>query len=477
MDSIIGCEHLVQRKNEELLNNYRIVHTNFISCQYDSSKNAKKILAICHECKFEGARLLSCLYCVYFACPAHFSEHFKNTQHCFGVNLTAGHLFCSHCDDYTYDGEILSIADSMHKDVYSFGTKPLALKHIGLLRANNYIAYENNTPVPGFVNLGNTCFLNSVLQVLMHTPMLRNYILSDQHVCPFVKQPTHCIICEISRIYQQAYALKVNVISLQNLLKIFWENTWYMASALQQDAHECFIAILDIIHKQAIIENVNDKDIKHLENCQCIIHKMFKGVLQSDIVCQSCNNVSSKIDIINDIPIYFSMDEKGKYPTNITLMACLEQFGQIELLNDLDCTNCQTKQLSTKQLTLKHLPMVLCFILKRFGQPSDNVSNKITTIVEFPHTLNMGKFIEKKTVTGSAFIDECLATYETVYKLYAVICHEGLLNGGHYLSYIQHRGCWYQCNDNIVKIVQFEDVLKSPAYLLFYHKEFMNFYS
>lgn len=477
MDSIIGCEHLVKQKNEELLNNYRIVHTNFVSCRYNNSIDAKKKLATCHDCTFEGARLLSCLFCVYFACPKHFKEHFKKTQHSFGINLTWGHLFCAHCDDYTYDGEILSIAESLQKDNYSIGTKPFSLKHIDLLRSNNDIAFKNNTPVPGFVNLGNTCFLNSVLQVLMHTPMLRNYILSDQHICPFVKEPNQCIVCEISRIYQQAYALKVNVISLQNLLKIFWDNTWYMASALQHDAHECFIAILDIIHKQAIIQNENDKDIKHLENCQCIIHKMFKGVLQSDIVCQSCSNVSSKIDIINDIPIYFSMDAKGKYPTNITLMACLEQFGQIELLNDLDCTNCQTKKLSSKQLTLKHLPMVLCFILKRFGQPSDNVSNKITTVVEFPETLNMSKFIEKKTVTGSAFIDECFATYETIYKLYAVISHEGLLNGGHYLSYIRHMGNWYQCNDNIVRIVQFEDVLKSPAYLLFYHKEIMNFYS
>ncbi|XP_050422986.1 ubiquitin carboxyl-terminal hydrolase 22-like [Adelges cooleyi] len=476
MASITGCEHFIQQKNDELLNNYRIVHCNFVSCLFENSKKAKKKLAKCHDCKYFGPRLLSCLHCVYFACSLHLIKHYAQTEHGFGINLTAGHLFCAECEDYIYDSDVLSIANSLRKDIYSFQSRPLSVNHINLLRSNNNIKYVNNIPVPGFVNLGNTCFLNSVLQVLMHTPMLRNYVLSDQHVCPNLKDPNRCILCEISRIYQQAYTLEINLIGLQKLLKIFWENTTYMATALQHDAHECYIAILDIIHKQTIKPNENDKDLRHLENCQCIIHKMFRGVLQSDIVCQSCCNISSKIDIINDISIYFALDDKGKYPLSITLMECLEQYGQVELLNDLDCTNCKSKQLSTKQLTLKYLPMVLCFILKRFGQPSDNVSNKITTIVEFPETLNMAKFIEKKTLTGNSFIDECLATYETVYKLYSVICHEGQLNGGHYLSYVRHLGRWYQCNDNVVRIVELDDVLRSPAYLLFYHKEFMNFY-
>lgn len=476
MDPEIGCEHINIQKNEELLNNYRIVHTTFVSCHKEGSKAAKKILAVCSKCEFNGARLLSCLNCVYFACPTHFAEHFNTSLHSLGINLFSGHLFCAHCDDYIYDREILSLADSLKKHNYSLRDKSNTVEHNVLLRVNNKIAYENDTPVPGFVNLGNTCFLNSVLQVLMHTPMLRNYLLSDQHKCWFINEPDQCMVCEISKIFQQAYALKVNVISVHNLLKIFWDNTWYMASALQHDAHECFIAILDIIHKQEMGLKGNDKDVKHLENCQCIIHKMFKGVLQSDIKCQSCENVSSKIDIINDIPLYFSMDRKGKYPTNITLMACLEQFGHIEFLNDLDCTNCKTKKFSSKQLTLKHLPMVLCIILKRFGPSENNFSNKITTVVEFPETLDMAKFTEKKTVTNNAFINECLSVYETIYKLYAVVCHEGLINGGHYLSYIKDKGIWYQCNDSLIKIVEFSDVLKSPAYLLFYHKEFMNYY-
>lgn len=42
---------------------------------------------------------------------------------------------------------------------------------------------------PGLVNLGNTCFLNSVIQCLTYTPPLANYLLSGEHKkqCKFLQ--------------------------------------------------------------------------------------------------------------------------------------------------------------------------------------------------------------------------------------------------------------------------------------------------
>ena len=35
----------------------------------------------------------------------------------------------------------------------------------------------------GLYNLGNTCFMNCIVQALVHTPVLRDYFLSDGHRC------------------------------------------------------------------------------------------------------------------------------------------------------------------------------------------------------------------------------------------------------------------------------------------------------
>jgi uncharacterized UBP type Zn finger protein len=52
---------------------------------------------------------------------------------------------------------------------------------------------------PGLNNLGNTCFLNSVLQALFYTPALRNYIERSEHIKSCQIKGV-CFICEYGKI-------------------------------------------------------------------------------------------------------------------------------------------------------------------------------------------------------------------------------------------------------------------------------------
>lgn len=83
---------------------------------------------------------------------------------------------------------------------------------------------------------------------------------------------------------------------------------------------------------------------------------------------QTCfSGVSTTIDPIKD----FSLDlgpvtVGGRQPTS--LYECLEKFTRAEHLGStrIMCSNCGSYQESTKQLTLKTLPIVVSFHLKRF---------------------------------------------------------------------------------------------------------------
>lgn len=54
----------------------------------------------------------------------------------------------------------------------------------------------------------------------------------------------------------------------------------------QQDAHEFFIAALDVLHRHCRDDNTAPSN--NHNNCNCIIDQIFTGGLQSELTCQSC---------------------------------------------------------------------------------------------------------------------------------------------------------------------------------------------
>eukprot|EP00127_Corallochytrium_limacisporum_P005956 Clim_evm33s215 gene=Clim_evmTU33s215 len=151
----------------------------------------------------------------------------------------------------------------------------------------------------GLVNLGNTCFMSSILQVLIHTPMMRNYFLSDSHPqvkCMWVEKhgTTHCLCCEMDHLVRSFYSGETNPFSPHSFLSATWHCVNHLAGYAQQDAHELLIAVLDTMHRHSGGTN---------QDCKCIIHRIFTGILQSDVTCLACGHVRVTMDPFWDISL------------------------------------------------------------------------------------------------------------------------------------------------------------------------------
>ncbi|CAH1793786.1 unnamed protein product [Owenia fusiformis] len=499
-----GCKHLREFKSTDGTGSYRILVSYFVACSSTEARKRKAKSCICHSCRVISARLHSCLSCVYFGCYGgndHIKQHATTKRHNFAVDLSHGAVFCFLCKDYIYDAEFDEIlAMSRKASKQSIGLdktcqpwEPSCIeKELMQLHPKRRKVTEYSTiGLRGLINLGNTCFMNCIVQALTHTPLLRDFFLADKHNCLMLNESQRCLVCEMSRLFQEFYSGVRTPHTPYRLLHLVWTHARHLAGYEQQDAHEFLIAALDVLHRHCKGNNGLSKSNPH--HCNCIIDQIFTGGLQSDVTCQKCNNVSTTIDPFWDISLDLGPPPNslllnpalyGAFEQPTSLMSCLKRFTRPEHLGSsakIKCSKCHSYQESTKQLTMKKLPVVACFHLKRF-EHSTGYHKKISTYVEFPEELDMTAFMSSSRSNNNGYSNQVVhltangLTSQHKYSLYAVVNHRGTADTGHYTCFIrQHKNQWFKCEDHLITKVDLKDVLRSEGYLLFYHKQILEY--
>ncbi|XP_042446231.1 uncharacterized protein LOC122031170 isoform X1 [Zingiber officinale] len=301
----------------------------------------------------------------------------------------------------------------------------------------------------GLANLGNTCFLNSVLQCLTYTEPFAAYLQSGKH-----KSSCHtagfCAMCALQNHVNTALQSSGKIVSPSHLVKNLRCVSRSFRNLRQEDAHEYMVNLLESMHKCCLPSGVPSESPSAYE--KSLVHKIFGGRLRSQVKCTQCTYSSNKFDPFLDLSLEIAK-------TN-SLRNALTHFTAVEQLDGgqkhYHCQNCKEKVRALKQLSIHKPPHVLTIHLKRFS--SYDPDQKIDKRVAFEPTLDLQPFVSDQPEG------------DLKYTLYGVLVHVGWsTHSGHYYCYVRtSSGIWHSLDDNQVHQVSEKTVLMQKAYMLFY---------
>ncbi|XP_021730953.1 ubiquitin carboxyl-terminal hydrolase 23-like [Chenopodium quinoa] len=306
----------------------------------------------------------------------------------------------------------------------------------------------------GLENLGNTCFLNSVIQCLTYTEPLVAYLQSGKHqnnchVAGF------CALCAMQKHVNRALQSTGRIVAPKDLVSNLRCISRSFRNARQEDAHEYMINLLESMHKCCLPSGVPAESPGAYD--KSLVHKIFGGRLRSQVKCLQCSHCSNTFDPFLDLSLeIIKADSVHKALSHFT---AAEQLDGGE--RQYKCEKCKQKVRALKQLTVYKAPYVLTVHLKRFRHFA---GQKIDKKVHFGSSLNLKPFVS--------------GNYEgdLTYTLYGVLVHAGWsTHSGHYYSFVRtSSGLWYSLDDNRVYQVSEKTVMEQKAYMLFYVRDRKN---
>ncbi|KAG8485808.1 hypothetical protein CXB51_019156 [Gossypium anomalum] len=597
------CPHLLDFRSRNGLKPFRALH-DCIRVKPPGGRAAIRRepseVPRCGTCEESSrSRLYACVACAAVFCHApllhsHASDHALSVPgHEIAVDVDRAELFCCACGDQVYDRDFdaavvlaqtvnataaTSTSGSTAMQCSVAGSQPENLRkrrrvdyrpwepdsgeHISrgnqsipLLDATNALLVSSTQQpwgLRGLNNLGNTCFMNSILQALLHTPPLRNYFLGDRHNRYYCQQKNGaingtknsrlCLACDMDAIFSAVFSGDRTPYSPAKFLYSWWQHAANLASYEQQDAHEFFISMLEGIHekvekdkrksqspgdylsyfcKVVVVTHVKllripssnkiDPGPKRGERVSftgggdcCIAHRVFSGILRSDVMCMVCGFTSTTYDPCVDISLDLEPNQGGSGKSSSTkslnscnveadcmhpnqncgistLKGCLERFTRAEKLGSdqkFFCQKCQVRQESLKQMSIRKLPLVSCFHVKRFEHSLiRKLSRKVDRYLQFPFSLDMAPYLSSSILRsrfGNRIFpfdgDEQDASNDlsTEFELFAVVTHSGRLDAGHYVTYLRLSNQWYKCDDAWITQVNESIVRTAQGYMMFY---------
>lgn len=310
----------------------------------------------------------------------------------------------------------------------------------------------------GLSNYGNTCYMNSVMQALIHTPPLAFALLTqDLDVLhgEWGGKPNANFDAVIA---MQNFAKRsVQGTRPTNAPQEFNRNLKLFAKPLrqgrQEDAHEYLRFLLEALQQSCLARAPKALKPDDPIRSTTFVQKIFGGKLRSRVTCHNCGHNSDTFDPFMDL----SLDMRKGINSLTDAFRAFVAKDHLTGSEKYKCDKCKRKVDATKQFTIESAPPALTVHLKRFTVFGTKVSRQIA----FDESLNIAPFLSVNN--GPAR-----------YRLYAAVHHYGSgPNSGHYVASVRSpSGKWTRMDDSMVsEMGRSGPTNDQSAYILFYLRE------
>jgi ubiquitin carboxyl-terminal hydrolase 2/21 len=331
----------------------------------------------------------------------------------------------------------------------------------------------------GLANTGNSCYLNTCMQVLSHTYELNQFLDSGSYRGRLNKKPETVLLLEWDKLRRMMWESNCTIApygfvgAVQRVAHL--KNRPLFAGNEQSDAQEFMLFVIECLHISLAREvdmtirgePLNDRD-QLAQTCYEMMQRMYRteysevlGMFYGIHVAQVCAMDDGRTLSLSPEPFsVLSLSIRARDGGDLgTLGEAFAEYCRPEELTGREQyeTNLGRKVDATRRILFWSLPSVLMVDLKRWGAQG----RKLRSAVEIPvEKLDLSQYV--KGYGASSY----------VYQLYGVCNHSGTAAGGHYTAGVRvASGEWYEFNDTVVRRRPQREVIGPQSYCLFYRKK------
>ena len=311
----------------------------------------------------------------------------------------------------------------------------------------------------GLKNLGNTCYLNALLQCIARCKRVQTVLNNSKNDEMEENRIATLFRDEFKQITTpERDEPHSPEILYEEVMK--WEKCKEWVKGEQQDAGELLTILINKLQKEKIE-----------------IAKLFVGDQTSLKTCKQCGKstwnddtyITLALDMDEEDSNIMGRQEEERMVSPKTIEDLLEKYKKkehLEKTNEVYCTECGDKQCAEKNLEILEGAAILALQLKRYKEGHIKENGAKTTAEKVEKHIAFSRELKLKRIPSWGIKDTVQH-----YKLRGVIEHTGkTTKDGHYLAYVREGNAWTKWDDDTSSIIPWKKVQTKQAYILIWEK-------